>query len=113
VPVVEKQGADPFARGLAEPGGPRRFLQELDDRIAERPDVSWVCDQQSAAPVLDLLEMTPHGAGDDGTGLPHASVTPRPNPSCKLFLTTTAARRWIAFTIAASSSGEVSGKQAT
>ena len=68
---MRNKRADPFARGLAEPGGPRRFLQELDDRIAERPDVSWVLDQQSAAPVLDLLQMTPHGAGDDGTGLPH------------------------------------------
>ena len=39
MPVVEKQVASPFARGLAEPGGPRRIVQELDDRIAERPNI--------------------------------------------------------------------------
>ena len=113
MPVVEKQGANPFARGLAEPGGQRRFLQEFDDRIAERPDVSRVCDEQAAVPVLDLLQMAPHCARDDGTGLPHRLGHSRPNPSCRLFLTTTAASRWIAFTIAAFSSGEVSGRQAT
>ena len=71
MPVVEKQGARSFARGLAESGGQRRFSQELDDRIAERSYVSRVLDQQSAVQMLDLLEMTPDRARDDGTGLPH------------------------------------------
>src|ERR1035437_10902781 len=69
VPVVEKEGTNPFARGLAESGGQRRFSQELDDRIAERSNVSRVLDQQSTVQMFDLLEMTPHRACDDGTGL--------------------------------------------
>jgi len=48
VAVVEKQGANPFAPGLAESRGQRRFSQQLDDRIAERANVSRVLDQQSA-----------------------------------------------------------------
>src|SRR5450432_3580554 len=59
VPVVEKQGANPFARGLAEAGGQSRFSQELDDRIAERSDISRVLDQQPTVQMFDLLEMTP------------------------------------------------------
>jgi hypothetical protein len=43
--------------------------------------------------MLDLLKMTPDCARDDGTAFHIASVTPSPNPSCKLFLTTTAAWR--------------------
>ena len=63
VPVVEKQGASPFAPGLAEPGGQRRVAQQLDDRIAERSHVGRVVDQQPAVPVLDLIQMAPHRAG--------------------------------------------------
>src|ERR1039457_4329147 len=55
VPVVEKEGTNPFARGLAESGGQRRFSQELDDRIAERSNVSRVLDQQSTVQMFDLL----------------------------------------------------------
>ena len=71
VPVVEKQGPNPLARGLAEAGGQRRFSQELDDRITERSNVSRVLDQQSTVQMLDLVEMTPDRARDDGTGFPH------------------------------------------
>jgi hypothetical protein len=93
VQVVEIEGANPFTPGLAESGGQRRFSQQHDDRIPERCDVSRVLDQQSTVQMFDLLKMTPTALATTGRAFHIASVAPSPNPSCKLFLTTTAAWR--------------------
>jgi hypothetical protein len=81
VPVVEKQGASSFARGLAESRGQRRFSQELDDRIAECSYVSRVLDQQSTVQMLDLREMTPDRTRDDGPSTSPRSLRGRTPPA--------------------------------
>ena len=103
------RGREPVARGLAEAGGQSRSRRSLTIASPNAPisagssTSSPLCrcsiSSNDARPALATI----------GRAFHIALVTPA-RSSCEALLTTTAARRWIAFTIASFSSGEVSGE---